>query len=293
MPKSIRKAIFPVAGLGTRFLPATKASPKEMLNVVDKPLIQYAVEEAIASGITELIFVTGRNKRSIEDHFDKSYELEAELNAKNKTALLTIVRQVKPSHVNCVYVRQPEALGLGDAVQCAKNLIGDDAFAVLLADDLLDSGPPVLSQMMAVHQHYQSSVVAVQAIQPEQSTSYGVISGKAFDERLTKMSGVVEKPSPSSAPSNLGVVGRYIFTPAIFKHIQTVQPDADGEFQLTDAIQSLLQEQLVLAYQYEGVRYDCGMKLDYLKASINIALAHPELQEEFKAYLTNRQKLIP
>ena len=293
MPKSIRKAIFPVAGLGTRFLPATKASPKEMLNVVDKPLIQYAVEEAIASGITELIFITGRNKRSIEDHFDKSYELEAELNAKNKTALLTIVRQVKPSHVNCVYVRQPEALGLGDAVQCAKNLIGDDAFAVLLADDLLDSDPPVLSQMMAVHQHYQSSIVAVQAIQPEQSTSYGVISGKGFDERLTKMSGVVEKPSPSSAPSNLGVVGRYIFTPAIFKHIQTVQPDADGEFQLTDAIQSLLQEQLVLAYQYEGIRYDCGMKLDYLKASVDIALAHPELQEEFKAYLANRQKLIP
>ena len=293
MTKLIRKAIFPVAGLGTRFLPATKASPKEMLNVVDKPLIQYAVEEAIASGITELIFVTGRNKRSIEDHFDKSYELEAELNAKNKTALLTIVRQVKPSHVNCVYVRQPEALGLGDAVRCAKNLIGDDAFAVLLADDLLDSDPPVLSQMMAVHQHYQSSVVAVQAIQPEQSTSYGVISGKAFDERLTKMSGVVEKPSPSSAPSNLGVVGRYIFTPAIFKHIQTVQPDADGEFQLTDAIQSLLQEQLVLAYQYEGVRYDCGMKLDYLKASVDIALAHPELQDEFKAYLANRQKLIP
>ena len=293
MTQSIRKAIFPVAGLGTRFLPATKASPKEMLNVVDKPLIQYAVEEAIASGITELIFVTGRNKRSIEDHFDKSYELEAELNAKNKTALLAIVRQVKPSHVNCVYVRQPEALGLGDAVRCAKNLIGDDAFAVLLADDLLDSDPPVLSQMMAVHQHYQSSVVAVQAIQPEQSTSYGVISGKAFDERLTKMSGVVEKPSPSSAPSNLGVVGRYIFTPAIFKHIQTVQPDADGEFQLTDAIQSLLQEQLVLAYQYEGVRYDCGMKLDYLKASVDIALAHPELQDEFKAYLANRQKLIP
>jgi UTP--glucose-1-phosphate uridylyltransferase len=293
MTKLIRKAIFPVAGLGTRFLPATKASPNEMLNVVDKPLIQYAVEEAIASGITELIFVTGRNKRSIEDHFDKSYELEAELNAKNKTALLAIVRQVKPSHVNCVYVRQPEALGLGDAVHCAKNLIGDDAFAVLLADDLLDSDPPVLSQMMAVHQHYQSSVVAVQAIQPEQSTSYGVISGKAFDERLTKMSGVVEKPSPSSAPSNLGVVGRYIFTPAIFKHIQAVQPDADGEFQLTDAIQSLLQEQLVLAYQYEGVRYDCGMKLDYLKASVDIALAHPELQDEFKAYLANRQKLIP
>jgi len=293
MTQSIRKAIFPVAGLGTRFLPATKASPKEMLNVVDKPLIQYAVEEAIASGITELIFVTGRNKRSIEDHFDKSYELEAELNAKKKTALLDIVRQVKPSHVNCVYVRQPEALGLGDAVYCAKNLIGDDAFAVLLADDLLEANPPVLSQMMAVHQHYQSSIVAVQAIQPEQSPSYGVISGKAFDERLTKMSGVIEKPSPSAAPSNLGVVGRYLFTPAIFKHIQAVQPDADGEFQLTDAIQSLLQEQLVLAYQYEGVRYDCGMKLDYLKASVDIALAHPELQEEFKAYLANRQKLIP
>ena len=288
MAKPIRKAIFPVAGLGTRFLPATKASPKEMLNVVDKPLIQYAAEEAIAAGITELIFVTGRSKRSIEDHFDKSYELEEELEAKNKFELLEIVRKVKPSHVNCVYVRQPEALGLGHAVNCGKSLIGDEPFAVILADDLLDNDPPVLTQMIALYQHYQSSIVAVESITPEQSSSYGVVSGKAFDERLTKMAGIVEKPAPKDAPSNLGVVGRYIFTPEIFSHIANLKPGAGGEFQLTDAIQTLLKEQLVLAYEYEGMRYDCGNKLGYLKATINFALKHPELRDDFKGYLRNR-----
>ena len=288
MAKPIRKAIFPVAGLGTRFLPATKASPKEMLHVVDKPLIQYAAEEAIAAGITELIFVTGRSKRSIEDHFDKSYELEEELEAKNKLELLEIVRKVKPSHVNCVYVRQPEALGLGHAVSCGKSLIGDEPFAVILADDLLDNDPPVLSQMIALYQHYQSSIVAVESITPEQSSSYGVVSGKAFDERLTKMAGIVEKPAPKDAPSNLGVVGRYIFTPEIFSHIANLKPGAGGEFQLTDAIQTLLKEQLVLAYEYEGMRYDCGNKLGYLKATINFALKHPELRDDFKDYLRDR-----
>ena len=292
MPKLIRKAIFPVAGLGTRFLPATKASPKEMLNVVDKPLIQYAAEEAIASGITELIFVTGRSKRSIEDHFDKSYELEDELEAKNKTALLAIVRQVKPSHVNCVYVRQPEALGLGHAVSCAKSLVGEEPFAVILADDLLDHHTPVLSQMISLYQHYQSSVVAVEVIEPEQSSSYGVISGKAFDKKLTKMNGIIEKPAPKDAPSNLGVVGRYIFTPEIFTHIHNLKPGSGGEYQLTDAIQTLLNDQLVLAYEYEGVRYDCGNKLGYLKATINFALKHPELKEAFKGYLQERKKFI-
>jgi UTP--glucose-1-phosphate uridylyltransferase len=288
MAKPIRKAIFPVAGLGTRFLPATKASPKEMLNVVDKPLIQYAAEEAIAAGITELIFVTGRSKRSIEDHFDKSYELEEELEAKNKLELLEIVRKVKPSHVNCVYVRQPEALGLGHAVNCGKSLIGDEPFAVILADDLLDNDPPVLSQMVSLYQHYQSSIVAVESITPEQSSSYGVVSGKTFDERLTKMAGIVEKPAPKDASSNLGVVGRYIFTPEIFSHITNLKPGAGGEFQLTDAIQTLLKEQLVLAYQYEGMRYDCGNKLGYLKATINFALKHPELKDDFMMYLKNR-----
>jgi UTP--glucose-1-phosphate uridylyltransferase len=292
MPKPIRKAIFPVAGLGTRFLPATKASPKEMLNVVDKPLIQYAAEEAIASGVTELIFVTGRSKRSIEDHFDKSYELEEELEAKNKTDLLAIVRQVKPSHVNCVYVRQPEALGLGHAVSCAKSLIGDEPFAVILADDLLDNNPPVLSQMISLYQHYQSSVVAVEVIAPEQSSSYGVVSGRVFDQGLTKMDGIIEKPAPKDAPSNLGVVGRYIFTPEIFTHIHNLKPGSGGEYQLTDAIQTLLKDQLVLAYEYEGVRYDCGNKLGYLKATINFALKHPELKEAFKGYLEERKKFI-
>ena len=292
MPKPIRKAIFPVAGLGTRFLPATKASPKEMLNVVDKPLIQYAAEEAIASGVTELIFVTGRSKRSIEDHFDKSYELEEELEAKNKTDLLAIVRQVKPSHVNCVYVRQPEALGLGHAVSCAKSLIGDEPFAVILADDLLDNNPPVLSQMISLYQHYQSSVVAVEVIVPEQSSSYGVVSGRVFDQGLTKMDGIVEKPAPKDAPSNLGVVGRYIFTPEIFTHIHKLKPGSGGEYQLTDAIQTLLKDQLVLAYEYEGVRYDCGNKLGYLKATINFALKHPELKDAFKGYLEERKKFI-
>jgi UTP--glucose-1-phosphate uridylyltransferase len=290
MPKPIRKAIFPVAGLGTRFLPATKASPKEMLNVVDKPLIQYAAEEAIASGVTELIFVTGRSKRSIEDHFDKSYELEEELEAKNKTNLLAIVRQVKPSHVNCVYVRQPEALGLGHAVSCAKSLIGDEPFAVILADDLLDNNPPVLSQMISLYQHYQSSIVAVEVIAPEQSSSYGVVSGRVFDQGLTKMDGIIEKPASKDAPSNLGVVGRYIFTPEIFAHIQNLKPGSGGEYQLTDAIQTLLKDQLVLAYEYEGVRYDCGNKLGYLKATINFALKHPELKGDFKDYLEGRDK---
>jgi len=289
MAKSIRKAIFPVAGLGTRFLPATKASPKEMLNVVDKPLIQYAAEEAIAAGITELIFVTGRSKRSIEDHFDKSYELEEELEAKNKLDLLEIVRSVKPSHVNCVYVRQPEALGLGHAVNCGKSLIGDEPFAVILADDLLDHSLPVLTQMVTHYQHYQSSIVAVELISPEQSSSYGIISGKAFDERLTKMSGIVEKPAPKDAPSNLGVVGRYIFTPEIFNHIAKLKPGTGGEFQLTDAIQTLLEEQLVLAYEYQGTRYDCGSKLGYLKATVNFALKHPELKNQFNGYLQDKK----
>jgi len=289
MSKPIRKAIFPVAGLGTRFLPATKASPKEMLNVVDKPLIQYAAEEAIAAGITELIFVTGRSKRSIEDHFDKSYELEEELEAKNKVELLNIVRKVKPSHVNCVYVRQPEALGLGHAVNCGKSLIGNEPFAVILADDLLDNSPPVLSQMVELYRHYQSSIIAVESITSEQSSSYGVICGKSFDDRLTKMAGIVEKPSPKDAPSNLGVVGRYIFTPEIFTHVENLKPGAGGEYQLTDAIQTLLKEQLVLGYEYEGMRYDCGNKLGYLKATINFALKHPELKNEFKKYLQSKK----
>jgi UTP--glucose-1-phosphate uridylyltransferase len=283
----VRKAVFPVAGLGTRFLPATKASPKEMLCIVDKPLIQYAVEEAIEAGITEMIFVTGRSKRSIEDHFDKSFELEHELEAKQKTELLNLVRNIKPAHVNCVYVRQPEALGLGHAVNCAASLVGNEPFAVVLADDLLDHQPGVLKQLVGLYEHYRSSVVAVETIAPAQSRSYGVVAGTPAGERLTKMSQIVEKPAPEKAPSNLGVVGRYVFTPSIFKHIDQLQPGAGGEYQLTDAIQSLLKQEAVYAYAYEGVRYDCGSKIGFLKATVELALRHPETAEEFKQYLAN------
>jgi UTP--glucose-1-phosphate uridylyltransferase len=283
----VRKAVFPVAGLGTRFLPATKASPKEMLCVVDKPLIQYAVEEAVEAGITEMIFVTGRSKRSIEDHFDRSFELEHELEAKHKTELLNLVRNIKPAHVNCVYVRQPEALGLGHAVNCAASLVGNEPFAVVLADDLLDHQPGVLKQLVGIYEHYRSSVIAVEQIQPEQSKSYGVVAGIAAGERLTKLSDIVEKPEPQNAPSDQGVVGRYIFNPSIFQHIAKLKPGAGGEYQLTDAIQSLLKLEAVYAYAYEGVRYDCGSKIGFLKASVEFALRHPETGADFRAYLKN------
>ncbi|MDF3836592.1 UTP--glucose-1-phosphate uridylyltransferase GalU [Cupriavidus basilensis] len=288
METRVTKAVFPVAGLGTRFLPATKASPKEMLPVVDKPLIQYAVEEAMAAGITEMIFVTGRSKRAIEDHFDKAYELEAELEAKNKQALLSLVRSIKPSHVECFYVRQPEALGLGHAVLCAEKLVGDAPFAVMLADDLLDGVPPVMKQMVDMYGHYHCSVLGVEEIAPEQSRSYGVVAGREWDEGVIKVSDIVEKPAPENAPSNLGVVGRYILTPRIFDHIRNLKPGAGGEFQLTDAIQSLLSQEQVLAYRYNGVRYDCGSKLGYLKATVEFALKHPEVMDEFSAYLRAR-----
>ena len=283
----VRKAVFPVAGLGTRFLPATKASPKEMLCVVDKPLIQYAVEEAVEAGITEMIFVTGRSKRSIEDHFDRSFELEHELEAKHKTELLNLVRNIKPAHVNCVYVRQPEALGLGHAVNCAASLVGNEPFAVVLADDLLDHQPGVLKQLVGIYEHYRSSVIAVEKIQPSQSKSYGVVDGIAAGERLTKLSDIVEKPEPQNAPSDQGVVGRYIFNPSIFQHISQLKPGSGGEYQLTDAIQSLLKLEAVYAYAYEGVRYDCGSKIGFLKASVEFALRHPETGADFRTYLKN------
>ncbi len=288
METRVTKAVFPVAGLGTRFLPATKASPKEMLPVVDKPLIQYAVEEAMAAGITEMIFVTGRSKRAIEDHFDKAYELEVELEAKNKQALLEVVRSIKPSHVECFYVRQPEALGLGHAVLCAEKLVGDSPFAVMLADDLLDGEPPVMKQMVDLYNHYNCSILGVEEIAPEQSKSYGVVDGREWDEGVIKVAGIVEKPDPEVAPSNLGVVGRYILTPRIFEHIRNLKPGAGGEFQLTDAIQSLLGQEQVLAYRYQGVRYDCGSKLGYLKAMVEFALKHPEVRDEFGSYLRER-----
>ena len=283
--RNVHKAVFPVGGLGTRFLPATKASPKEMLPVVDKPLIQYAVEEAIAAGITEMIFVTGRGKRAIEDHFDKSYEIEAELMARGKQDLLDLVRGIKPSHVDCFYVRQSEPRGLGHAVLCAEKLIGDEPFAVMLADDLIDGRPPVLTQMIGVFDHYHCSVIGVEEIEPQETRAYGVIEGKAWDDRVFRISGVVEKPEPAQAPSNLGVVGRYVLTPGIFDHLRKTRPGAGGEIQLTDAIQSLLANEQALAYRYHGKRFDCGSKLGYLKATVEFALRHPEVKAGFEAYL--------
>ena len=295
--QKVTKAVFPVAGLGTRFLPATKASPKEMLPIVDKPLIQYAVEEAAAAGITHMIFVTGRNKRAIEDHFDRSWELESLLARRQKDELLQLVQQIKPAHVNCIYVRQPEALGLGHAVLCAQRVVGDEPFAVLLADDLLDAKTPVLRQMIEVYEQHQASVVAVERILPAQTRSYGVVAGDAARQcgrgQAFAISGIVEKPAPAEAPSDLGVVGRYVLDGRIFDKLRTLQPGSGGEIQLTDGIQELLLEQAVMAYQYEGVRYDCGSKLGYLKATVDFALRHPEVDCEFSAFLQRRAQQWP
>ncbi len=285
MQKKITKAVFPVAGLGTRFLPATKASPKEMLPVVDKPLIQYAVEEAAAAGITEMIFVTGRNKRAIEDHFDKAYELEAELAAKDKQALLAILASIKPNNVQCFFVRQSEALGLGHAVLCAERMVQNEPFAVILADDLLDHTVPVMRQMVDMHVHYGTSIIGVESVAPEQTGSYGIVEGIAFEDRVLKLSGIVEKPAPEDAPSNMGVVGRYILTPSIFQHLRNLQPGAGGELQLTDGIAALLKQEAVLSYQFEGKRYDCGSKQGYLQATVDLALKHPEVKDEFRRFL--------
>jgi len=287
MMTKITKAVFPVAGMGTRFLPATKASPKEMLPIVDKPLIQYAVEEAVAAGITELIFVTGRSKRAIEDHFDKAYEMEAELEARGKTKMLELLRGIIPPSVTCVYIRQSEALGLGHAVLCAKQVVGNEPFAVLLADDLLDGDPPVLKQMVDLYSHYHSSIIGVQDVPRSETSQYGIVDAKELENGIYKMNNIVEKPLPEDAPSTLGVVGRYILTPRIFSHLESVQAGAGGEIQLTDGIASLLKQEQVLAYKYSGIRYDCGSKIGYLKATIQFALKHPEVNGDFRAYLSS------
>ncbi len=281
----ITKAVFPVAGLGTRFLPATKASPKEMLPIVDKPLIQFAVEEAVASGITELIFITGRGKRAIEDHFDKAYELENELDAHGKWEMLDAVRSILPKNVNCVYIRQTDPLGLGHAVLCAKSVIGNEAFAVLLADDLIDGARPALRQMIDAYMYYSCSVLGVQDVPRTETGSYGIVASQQLAERTEKITAIVEKPKPDVAPSTLAVVGRYILTPQIFHHLEKVQAGAGGEIQLTDAIASLLTEQQVLAHRYEGVRYDCGSKIGYLQATVELGLRHPEVGESFRKFL--------
>ena len=283
--RKVRKAVFPVAGLGTRFLPATKASPKEMMPIVDKPLIQYAVEEAVAAGIDEMIFITGRTKRSIEDHFDKAYELENELALKNKTALLEEVRNLLPKSVKCIYIRQSEALGLGHAVLCAQPAIGEEPFAVLLADDLLDGQPPVMQQMTAVYQREGCSLLAGMNVPLADTASYGIVGSTALDDQLERIDCIVEKPSPDKAPSTLAVVGRYILSPRIFYHLERVTPGSGGEIQLTDAIASLLAEERVLAYRYHGTRYDCGSKLGYLQAMVEFGRRHPEVGSAFNNYL--------
>ena len=286
MNKPIEKAVFPVAGMGTRFLPATKANPKEMLAVVDKPLIQYAVEEAVAAGVKQLIFVTSSSKRAIEDHFDKNYELETELEKRNKQDLLDVVRKVLPKGASCVYVRQPEALGLGHAVWCAREVVGNQSFAVMLADDLIHSdSSPCLAQMAEVHGYHGCSVIGVERVASEDTGKYGIVDPEPAGEKIYRINGMVEKPSPDEAPSNLAVVGRYILSPRIFDLIETIGAGAGGEIQLTDAIAALLTEHQVLAYEFEGKRYDCGNKLGYLQATVEYAMRHPELKQEFEAYL--------
>ena len=282
----VKKAVFPVAGMGTRFLPATKANPKEMLPIVDKPLIQYAAEEAMAAGIEELIFVTSGSKRAIEDHFDKNYEMETELEKRGKKQLLEIVRGVVPEGVSCVYVRQPEALGLGHAVLRAKPVVGNEPFAVILADDLINGGEhSCLSQMVKVFEETNSSVLGVERIEPEDTDKYGIVKMTDISDRLGRVDEIVEKPHPEVAPSNLAVVGRYILTPQIFELLEQTGRGAGGEIQLTDAIAKLLKQEQVLAYEFQGKRFDCGSKLGYLQATVEYALEHKELGEEFRSYL--------
>lgn len=282
----ITKAIFPVAGLGTRFLPATKANPKEMLPIVDKPLIQYAVEEAVAAGITELIFVTNSSKRAIEDHFDSNFELEATLQERGKQGLLEIVKGILPEGISCAYIRQKSPQGLGHAVLCAKQLVMNEPFAVLLADDLIDGGDTsCLKQMMETFAVVQSTLVAVEKIDLNESKKYGIVEVSSVDERLALIRGIVEKPLPAQAPSNLGVVGRYILMPRIFDLLENTKSGSGGEIQLTDAIAKLIKEDKAYAYQFAGKRYDCGSKLGYLEATIAYALKHPELATDFKRSL--------
>jgi len=282
------KAVFPVAGFGSRFLPATKASPKEMMPVVDKPLIQYAVEEAVAAGLTEMIFVTGRHKRAIEDHFDKAYEIENELASRGKQDLLALVQGILPRHVSCIYIRQSEQLGLGHAVLCAKPVINDEPFAVILADDLIDGDPPAMKQMVDVFAREGRSVLGVQEVAREQTSSYGIVKSTRIDERLESVEAIVEKPRPEAAPSNLAVIGRYVLTPRILSILERVTPGAGGEIQLTDGISRLLTHERMLAVRLPGRRFDCGSKLGYLQATVEFGLRHPEIGAEFTKYLKNR-----
>jgi UTP--glucose-1-phosphate uridylyltransferase len=284
---SVTKAIFPVAGLGTRFLPATKAQPKEMLPVVDKPLIQYAVEEAYAAGVREMIFVTGRHKRPIEDHFDMTFELEVALEQAGKQELLDVVHSVKPKDMECIYVRQAQALGLGHAVLCARRLVGNEPFAVLLADDLMVGEKPVMQQMVEQFNEWRASIIAVQEVPPEHTKRYGIVAGTQVNENVMDITRIVEKPAPEQAPSKLGVAGRYILTPGVFHEIANQPRGVGGEIQLTDGIAGLLRREKVFAYRYEGKRYDCGSKEGFLQANVELALKHKELGKGFREYLQN------
>ena len=291
MKPLIEKAVFPIAGLGSRFLPATKASAKEMLPVVDKPLIQYAVEEAYAAGIRQMIFVTGRTKRSVEDHFDTAYELESELEAAGKHDLLAVARSIAPDDMTCVYVRQPRALGLGHAVLCAKELVGPNPFAVLLADDLMVAPPGgvgVMQQMVAQYAQWRASVLAVQDVPPEHTQRYGIVSGKGVADGVVDVSGIVEKPKPEDAPSTLAVAGRYILTPGIFAELENLPRGTGGEIQLTDAIAQQLRREKVFAFRYAGTRYDCGSKLGFLQATVDLGVTHPQVGREFADWLGSR-----
>jgi UTP--glucose-1-phosphate uridylyltransferase len=285
----LRKAVFPVAGFGSRFLPVTKASPKEMLPIVDKPLIQYAVEEAAACGITEMIFVTGRNKRAIEDHFDKAYELETELERKHKDVLLDMVRSVLPEGVRCIYIRQAEPLGLGHAVLCAQSVVGNEPFAVLLADDLIDSNPPAMCRMSEIFAERGASLLGVEEVPRDQTQSYGIVTIDKMQGDSARMHSIVEKPRPAEAPSNMGVIGRYVLTPRIFEMLSAVSPGSGGEIQLTDGISALLKHEQAYAVRLPGRRYDCGSKLGYLQATVDYGLRHPETGEGFARYLKSRK----
>ena len=286
----IKAAVFPVAGLGTRFLPATKSVAKEMLNIVDKPLIQYAAEEAVAAGITKLVFIVGRTKNSIIDHFDKAYELETELAMRNKDVLLKVVRDVVPEQVHCVFIRQPEALGLGHAVLCAEPAVGDEPFAVILPDDLIhNKGKNCIQQMVDVFEKHQVSIIGTQTVAIQDSDKYGMVAGSVVDDRLSSVDEIIEKPEPAVSPSDQAVVGRYILTGAIFEQLKATERGAGGEIQLTDAIAKLRGQEQILAYSFAGKRYDCGSKIGYLQAVVELALEHDELAQEFRSYLRQLQ----
>lgn len=285
----ITKAVFPVAGFGSRFLPATKAQPKEMLPIVDKPLIQYAVEEAVSAGINELIFITGRNKRAIEDHFDKAYELETELEAAGKFKLLEHIQKILPKNVNCIYIRQIEPLGLGHAVLCARPVVGNEPFAVLLADDFMTVGenqPSVLKQMVQLYEKESKNILAVQQVERKNTGQYGIVDTSPYRDRLEFVNAIIEKPAPEKAPSTLAVIGRYILNSGIFKCLENLGKGSGGEIQLTDGIAELIGREDVCAYHFTGQRFDCGSKIGYLKATVTMGLRHPEVKEDFRHFLS-------